>query len=57
MTAAVAVRGVTRRFGKVVAVDDAKHLFVGFTERVLDEVVRRVNPAALPLPTTYEESA
>jgi len=42
---------------EVVAVEGAKHLFVGFTERVLDEVVRRVNPAARPLPTTYEEPA
>ncbi|MCY7366129.1 MAG: hypothetical protein LH469_12580 [Frankiaceae bacterium] len=39
----------------VVAVDGAKHLFVGFTERVLDEVVARTNPSASPLPTTYEE--
>ena len=42
---------------EVVAVEDAKHLLVGFTERVLDEVVRRVNPSACPLPTTYEEPA
>ena len=42
---------------EVVAVEGAKHLFVGFTERVLDEVVRRVCPAAAPLPTTYEEPA
>ena len=42
---------------EVVAVEGAKHLFVGFTERVLDEVVQRVNPAAAPLPTTYEEPA
>lgn len=41
---------------EVVAVEGAKHLFVGDTERVLDEVVRRVQPAAYPLPTTYEES-
>ncbi len=40
---------------EVVAVARAKHLFVGFTERVLDEVVRRVAPAAYPLPQTYEE--
>ncbi len=39
----------------VVAVDGAKHLFVGHTERVLDEVVARTNPSASPLPTTYEE--
>ena len=40
---------------EVVAVEGAKHLFVGFTERVLDEVVRRVAPASAPLPTTYDE--
>ena len=42
---------------EVVAIDGAKHLFVGYTERVLDELVARVNPAASPLPTTYEEPA
>ena len=42
---------------EVVAVEGAKHLLVGFTERVLDEVVRRVHPSASPLPTTYEEPA
>jgi alpha/beta superfamily hydrolase len=41
---------------EVVAVEGAKHLFVGYTERVLDEIVQRVNPGAHPLPTTYEES-
>ena len=41
---------------EVVAVEGAKHLFVGFTERVLDEVVRRVHPPAHPLPRTYEET-
>ncbi len=40
---------------EVVAVDGAKHLFVGFTERVLDEVVKRVAPEAHPLPRTYDE--
>jgi alpha/beta superfamily hydrolase len=40
---------------EVVAVEGAKHLFVGHTERVLDEVVARANPSASPLPTTYEE--
>ena len=40
---------------EVVAVEGAKHLFVGFTERVLDEVVRRVAPSSSPLPTTYVE--
>ena len=42
---------------EVVAVEGAKHLFVGYTEEVLDHVVRRLNPAAHPLPMTYEESA
>jgi alpha/beta superfamily hydrolase len=42
---------------EVVDVPGAKHLFVGYTETVLDEVVRRVAPAAFPLPRTYEESA
>jgi uncharacterized protein len=39
----------------VVAVDDAKHLWVGepYVRRVLDEIVARVNPAASPLPTTW----
>lgn len=41
---------------EVVAVQGAKHLFVGFTERVLDEVVRRVAPSAFPLSRTYEPS-
>ena len=40
---------------EVVAVEGAKHLFVGSTERVLDEVVRRVVPSAYPLPTGYDE--
>lgn len=40
---------------ELVAVDDAKHLWVGetHTSRVLTEIVQRVNPAALPLPTTW----
>lgn len=39
-----------------VAVDGAKHLWVGEqqTTRVLNEIVGRVNPAASPLPTTWE---
>jgi alpha/beta superfamily hydrolase len=41
---------------QVVGVDRAKHLWVGFADEVLDEVVRHVNPAAYPLPTTYEET-
>lgn len=40
---------------EVVAVPGAKHLWVGDAETVLDEVVRRVNPAArLPLPATWD---
>jgi alpha/beta superfamily hydrolase len=42
---------------EVVDVPRAKHLFVGFTEPVLDEIVRHVAPAAYPLPRTYEEGA
>ncbi len=41
---------------EVVAVEGAKHLFVGYTERVLDEVVQRVAPQFFPLPRTYEET-
>ena len=39
----------------LVAVDGAKHLWVGesATSRVLSEIVQRVNPAALPLPTMW----
>lgn len=38
---------------EVVAVDGAKHLWVGDADRVLDEVVKRLNPAAYPLPKEY----
>jgi alpha/beta superfamily hydrolase len=39
----------------VVAVDGAKHLWVGHTERVLDEIVAAMNPAtAVPLPRQWE---
>ena len=48
------------RFGavpqaEVVGVDGAKHLWVGepYVRRVHEEIVRRVNPAALPLTTTW----
>jgi alpha/beta superfamily hydrolase len=37
----------------VVEVPRAKHLFVGFTETVLDEIVRAVVPSAAPLPRTW----
>ncbi|WP_022881081.1 alpha/beta hydrolase [Gryllotalpicola ginsengisoli] len=38
-----------------IAVEGGKHLWVGETQtrRVLTEIVRAVNPAALPLPETY----
>jgi uncharacterized protein len=41
---------------ELIAVDGAKHLWVGeaATKRVLDEIVRAVNPAAYPLPETFE---
>ena len=39
----------------LVAVEGGKHLWVGEaqTYRVLSEIVQRLNPAALPLPTTF----
>jgi alpha/beta superfamily hydrolase len=40
---------------EVVGVERAKHLWVGFADEVLDEVVRHVNPPAYPLPRTVEE--
>jgi len=53
-----------RRFARVpqaevVGVDGAKHLWVGeaSVRRVLTEVVARVNPAALPLPTEWDGPA
>jgi hypothetical protein len=40
---------------EVVAVDGAKHLWVGDAERVLDEIVLAMNPAAaVPLPTEWD---
>jgi alpha/beta superfamily hydrolase len=41
----------------VVDVPRAKHLFVGFTETVLDEIVRAVVPAAAPLPREWPVSS
>jgi uncharacterized protein len=42
---------------EVVAVDKAKHLWVGEpnVRIVLNEIVRRVNPAAWPLPTEWKD--
>lgn len=43
---------------EVIAVDRAKHLWVGepYVRIVLGEIVRRVNPAAWPLPTEWKDS-
>ena len=46
------------RFGvvpqcQVIEVEGAKHLWVGDADRVLNEIVRVVNPAAAPLPKEY----
>jgi uncharacterized protein len=41
----------------VVDVPRAKHLFVGFTETVLDEIVRAVTPSAEPLPRAWPREA
>ena len=41
---------------EVVAVDRAKHLWLGFAETVFDEIVRRVAPAAYPLPRSHPDS-
>ena len=38
---------------EVIGVPDAKHLWVGMADEVLDEIVRHVNPAAYPLPTEW----
>jgi hypothetical protein len=40
---------------EVIAVDGAKHLWVGDSERVLDEVTRRLAPqVTVPLPSTWD---
>jgi uncharacterized protein len=43
---------------EVIAVDKAKHLWVGepYVRIVLNEIVRRVNPAAWPLPTEWKDT-
>jgi hypothetical protein len=40
---------------ELIAVEDGKHLWVGenATKRVLNEIVRAVNPSSFPLPETY----
>ncbi len=44
---------------KLIAVEGAKHLWVGeeSTARVLNEIVKAVNPAAYPLPTLWQPNA
>jgi len=42
------------RQAEVIGVPGAKHLWVGNAETVLDEIVRRVAPAAYPLPTEWD---
>lgn len=39
---------------EVVGVPGGKHLWIGQAESVLDVIVARVNPAAAPLPTSWE---
>ncbi|RKS76784.1 hypothetical protein BZB76_2146 [Actinomadura pelletieri DSM 43383] len=43
---------------EVIAVDNAKHLWVGepYVRIVLNEIVQRVAPAAAPLPTEWDET-
>jgi alpha/beta superfamily hydrolase len=43
---------------ELIAVERAKHLWVGepYVRIVLGEIVRRVNPAAWPLPTEWKDS-
>lgn len=38
---------------KVIEIPKAKHLFVGFSEEVLDEIVRPIEPDAVPLPRSW----
>ncbi len=43
------------RQAEIIAVDGAKHLWVGDVERVLDEIVRKLSPSlTLPLPTQWD---
>ena len=42
---------------EVVEITKAKHLFVGFAEEVLDEIVRPIEPAAVPLPRSWPPSS
>jgi alpha/beta superfamily hydrolase len=42
---------------EVVGVPKAKHLWVGMADEVLNEIVKRVNPAAYPLPKEHPDAA
>ncbi len=42
------------RQADVIAVPDGKHLWVGQSETVLDLIVKQMNPAAAPLPRTWD---
>ncbi len=46
------------KHAEIIGVDGAKHLWVGesATKRVLDEIVRQVNPEAYPLPDSWTPS-
>jgi hypothetical protein len=39
---------------EVIGVEGGKHLWVGQAETVLNLIVERLNPAAAPLPETWE---
>ncbi|ADD41309.1 alpha/beta hydrolase [Stackebrandtia nassauensis] len=39
---------------EVIGVEGAKHLWVGHAELLLDEITRRLNPDAVPLPSTWD---
>jgi uncharacterized protein len=42
------------RQAEVIAVDNGKHLWVGQADEVLELIVARINPAAVPLPDTWD---
>jgi len=53
--AEAARRFVAIEQAEVIGVPGARHLWVGYAERVLDEVVRRIAPATVvPLPTSWD---
>ena len=54
--AALLTPGARSAGSELIAVDGAKHLWVGekYVKTVLDEIVRATNPAAYPLPLDYD---